>query len=292
MDAEKEAGWDVPGRADNARGRGKSAWIMEGKLVIDREKKRVLLIDDDTSLLVTLGDFLKFEGYDVTTAESGEAGLAKLESMSPNLIILDMSMPGMGGVGFLKAISSADGQPRYPVLVLTARANMAEFFANVDVDGFVAKPCDPRDLLMEVSRIIFLRSEHGPVSGGSLQGKRVLIGEDEDALREALVKRFGEAGFAASSVSKGAEVIERAVLDKPDAVVMKLIFQNMNGDTIAAVLRDMPATRGVPVVLYDDSGSGASAATYRVSNHAMRRFVSSSDPGDLLDAVRDVLGGG
>ena len=70
----------------------------------------VLLVDDDTSLLVTLSDFLKFEGYHVVTADSGEEALRRLEEIRPDLIILDMSMPGMGGVGFLKAISSSGGR--------------------------------------------------------------------------------------------------------------------------------------------------------------------------------------
>ena len=104
---------------------------------MDNTKKTILLIDDDTSLLVTLSDFLRFEGYDVTTADSGEQGLKRLKTLEPDLIILDMSMPGMGGIGFLKEISVV-GKPKHPVLVLTARANMAEFFADIDVDGRIA----------------------------------------------------------------------------------------------------------------------------------------------------------
>ncbi|NQT93034.1 MAG: response regulator [Lentisphaerae bacterium] len=60
-------------------------------------KKRILLIDDDTSLLTTLSDFLSFEGYEVVTADSGEQGLRRLQTTEPDLIVLDMSMPGMGG---------------------------------------------------------------------------------------------------------------------------------------------------------------------------------------------------
>ena len=70
------------------------------------DKKRILLIDDDTSLLLTLSDFLIHEGYQVVTANSGEQGLKRLDEVDPDLIILDMNMPGMGGVGFLREISS------------------------------------------------------------------------------------------------------------------------------------------------------------------------------------------
>jgi len=257
--------------------------------VSDSDKKRVLLIDDDMSLLVTLGDFLKFEGYEVTTADSGEAGLKRLETLKPHVIILDMSMPGMGGVGFLKEVSSPEGKPRYPILVLTARANMAEFFANVEVDGFVAKPCAPQDLLMEVSRIVFLRSERDAESGDDTVVRKVLVGDDDDDARSGIVSALGEAGFETSGLAKGAEVIERAVLDKPDVIVLKLILDNMNGDTIATILRDMPATSGIPVILFDDSGSGASAGKLRVSGSAASRFVQTGSPAQLVEAVNKVL---
>lgn len=253
------------------------------------KKKHILLIDDDTSLLVTLSDFLKFEGYEVTTADSGEAGLLQLDVMTPHLIILDMGMPGMGGVGFLEAITT-DSKPRHPVLVLTARANMAEYFANVAVDGFIAKPCDPQDLLLEVGRIVFLRSaqvrdDESPTG----QGRRILLGEDDESVRDALVHAFELAGFVVTHVAKGPALIESAVLETPDVAVLKLIFANMNGDTVAGILRGMPRTAGVPIVLYDDSGGAVSARKYRVSHAIVDRFVSTNNPSDLLAAVREVL---
>ena len=259
----------------------------------NRTKRRILLIDDDTSLLVTLSDFLRFEGYDVVTAESGEQGLKKLEDIAPDLIILDMSMPGMGGVGFLREISRPSGKPKFPVLVLTARANMAEFFANVDVEGFIAKPCEPGDLLMEVGRIIFLRGNREEEKGtGALADtkKRVLIGEDEAIINDALVKAFVREGFVVESVAKGPEVVEKAIIGRPDIIVMKQVFENMNGDAVAELLKEMDNTRNIPIVLYDDSGTATRESRYLQSGTGIRRFVRSNDPAALTGAVRDVLG--
>src|ERR1035437_781835 len=214
-------------------------------------KKKILLIDDDASLLLTLSDFLTFEGYEVTTADSGEKGLTKLASMTPDLIILDMSMPGMGGVGFLKEISSG-GKPKHPVLVLTARANMAEFFANVDVDGFMAKPCDPDDLLMEVGRIVFLRSgadaQHAE-QGVAVQ-KTILIGEDDRVNNERLGAAFVSAGYEVDSVFSGPEAVEKAIVLQPDIIVVKAVLANMNGDVVARMLQEMPKTKNIPIVLF------------------------------------------
>ena len=115
--------------------------------------KKILFVDDDPAILQTVGDRLQFEGFVVTKATSGEQALTLLKKMTPDLIILDISMPGMGGIKFLRAISDEQGRPRHSVLVFTARSNMEEFFSTVNVDGFVAKSDDPDKLLREIARI-------------------------------------------------------------------------------------------------------------------------------------------
>jgi CheY-like chemotaxis protein len=257
------------------------------------DNKLILLIDDDTSLLLTLSDSLIHEGYEVVTANSGEEGLKQLEQCSPDLIILDMSMPGMGGVGFLREITDESGKPSHSVMVLTARANMADFFANVDVDGFIAKPCDPSDLLMEVGRIIFLRSSEKPVGDPTppTRGGRILLGEDDPGVQLDITRVLENAGYSVDLASKGPQVLEHSVIDKPDVIVMKRVLQNMNGDAVAEMLGKMPSTQDIPVVLYDDStGGGLGARDLGRKHPTIKEFVSGNAARDLLGAVDRTLG--
>ena len=92
------------------------------------EPKRILLIDDEINLQQLVKVVLSAKGYNVTTADNGKDGLEKLEAADPDLIILDMNMPVMGGVEFYQRICDAWSQPKYPILILTARANMEDFF--------------------------------------------------------------------------------------------------------------------------------------------------------------------
>lgn len=216
-------------------------------------KHKLLLVDDDTSLLITLRDFLRFEGYDVVTAESGEKALAILAETDPDLIILDMSMPGMGGIGFLKEILRSDGTPRYPVLVLTARANMAEFFANVEVEGFIAKPCDPQDLLMEVTRIIFLRRGEKQAAASGMR-RRLVLGESDMGYAATLTKWFRDHGYLVEHCIKGPEALESAVVNRPDVIVLNEMLEGMNGSAVAEMLSVMPNTKSIPIVLYSEDG--------------------------------------
>jgi CheY-like chemotaxis protein len=259
----------------------------------EEEPKKILLVDDDTSLLTTLSDFLGFEGYEVVTADSGEQGLKRLAKMVPDLIILDMSMPGMGGVGFLKEISSETGKPKYPVLVLTARANMAEFFSDVDVDGFVAKPCEPNDLLMEVARILFLRSgtAGGEAAPAPVQKKKVLIGEDDGGISQRLANAFAGAGWVVNAASKGPEVMERAIVERPDVIVIKLVMAGMNGDAVAQMLSEMPNTKGIPVVLYDDSDAKVPETKFTEAGIGIKKFIRGNSSDALMKAAASLVGG-
>ena len=71
------------------------------------EPKKILLIDDEIDLQQLIKTVLSSKGYNVTTADNGQDGLEKLEAADPDLIILDMNMPKMGGVEFYQRICDA-----------------------------------------------------------------------------------------------------------------------------------------------------------------------------------------
>lgn len=223
-------------------------------------QRKILLVDDDPNLLVTVGQFLRFEGYDVTTVESGEEALEALNTLRPNLIILDMSMPGMGGVGFLQRITDSEGKPRYPVLVLTARAQMAEFFANLEVDGFIAKPAEPDDLLAEVGRILFLRGSEEPAPDDGVvvdKTRFLLLGDPDEEEGEGLVKALKKAGYNVARVASGAAVLEQTLARQPDAVLLRAVLPDLSAGSLVRLLRGTTSASTVPVVVFDMDESGA-----------------------------------
>jgi len=217
---------------------------------METNKRKLLLVDDDPSLLETLGDFLSFEGYEVLCATSGEDALIKMRPFQPDLIILDMGMPGMGGKGFLDRITNPDGSTLYPVLVLTARASMAEFFADKQIAGFIAKPCDPPDLLMEVGRILFETASEGYHVTTPQVTRRLVVAEGEMKLRQTLEVEFTQAGFEVAAVATGADALEACVTFQPDAVVMRLELEGMSADEVVALMKRLPHTRAVKAVVY------------------------------------------
>ena len=83
------------------------------------EKYRVLIVDDNKSFIDLLKDVCNPD-YDVFTSETGEDGYKLIESCKPDLVLLDINMPGMSGIDFIKKMSSSDETKKIPIIVLTA----------------------------------------------------------------------------------------------------------------------------------------------------------------------------
>ena len=117
--------------------------------------KTILVVDDEKAICELIKALLESEGFKILTANSGEDGLALLENMIPNLIILDMNMPKMSGIDFYSKIASPkNAAPTIPVLVLTGRGNMKAMFEGLDVDGFLSKPFNAAELIEMVKKIV------------------------------------------------------------------------------------------------------------------------------------------
>lgn len=121
---------------------------------METARRKILIIDDEADLTQMIGFQFTSKGFEVQTAGDGVEGLEKLKKFRPDLIILDMNMPRMGGIEFYSKICGPDGKPMYPVLVLTARANVQGLFKDLEIDGFMIKPFEIDQLITEVELII------------------------------------------------------------------------------------------------------------------------------------------
>lgn len=242
---------------------------------------KLLLVDDERHLLVTLGDALSGRGFSVVTANSAELALKTIERVETDLILLDISMPGMGGLGFLRRIATAEGGVEYPVIVLTARAEMESFFEGLNVEGFACKPCNVDDLTKMINKALALKSRKSD-KGDS---RTLLLAEDDMIHAEAIVRAAQRDGWGTDLVTTGPAAVERCLEIYPDVVVVKQMLPGMNGSSVAALLRSMPTASEIPLVLYDETDSPLPDWQSLEDKHT-HRHVASADPFEVVSAVR------
>ena len=108
---------------------------------------RVLVVDDSQTILATMSDILHLWGLDVATANSGEAAVARMGEHAFDLALVDIIMPGMNGIEFIRKVRP--GHPNTIFIVMTAYADCDLAYEAQDIDGLevLFKPVDPARLL-------------------------------------------------------------------------------------------------------------------------------------------------
>lgn len=122
--------------------------------------KRVLVVDDEEDLVELLRVNLAQADYEVEVAYSGGEALAKVAKSPPDLVILDLMMPGVSGLEVCKQVRADKALSHLPIIMLTAKADEVDRIVGFELgaDDYVTKPFSPRELLLRV-RALLRRAE-------------------------------------------------------------------------------------------------------------------------------------
>jgi len=228
--------------------------------------KRLLVIDDEPALLAAVGARLRGAGYDVRTAEGGEAGLGAARAEPPDLVVLDVRMPGMDGWDVCQAIRSDPAIASTPVLFLTGNVQeraMARAEA-VGGDALLGKPYDPRRFVAAIEGLLHrddVAAETGPAqepdpaettpgpptttATGDAEPCILIVDNDED-LAAALVTRLESLGHRCELAGSGRQAMSIYQSTPVNLVVTDLNMPGGDGVTLARSLRE----RGdVPIIV-------------------------------------------
>ncbi len=134
---------------------------MRTMLVAMTEPITVLVVDDDPEIRSSLQSLLEAAGYLVESAADGREALEKVAATSPDLLVADVLMPLMDGLGLCRMLRAAGNT--VPILLLTARSDVADCVAGLDAgaDDYLSKPFDPHELLARL-RAMARRTAHLP----------------------------------------------------------------------------------------------------------------------------------
>lgn len=119
--------------------------------------KQILIVDDDIGIRkITQITLQTIAGWDVLAAPSGQEGLAIAESVQPDVILLDMMMPGMDGLTTLKHLKSNPKTQAIPVIFLTAKVQISEQpeFSSLPILGIITKPFKAPDLVEQMRSLL------------------------------------------------------------------------------------------------------------------------------------------
>ena len=208
------------------------------------QKKTILFIDDEADFVEMVKFQLEKEGYIVISANNGAEALAKLEQIKPDLIILDINMPKMSGLEFYNKISTQHGRTMYPVLVLTARADLDGLFKEIEAEGFMRKPFELTKLMNEIKRIITGRTN--PLV--------LLIIPSDSPHAEEIKEVFSRERYDVDAVEDFESFKQKAEIQKPDFIILEYSQESARGESVLEKITRDEIYRNIPVVVYSYLG--------------------------------------
>ncbi len=123
-------------------------------------KEKILVIDDEEDILELVGFNLSREGFKVIPALTGEKALDLVKSEVPDLIVLDLMLPGIDGLEFARRLKAVNDFKRIPIVMLTAKGEEADIVIGLELgaDDYVTKPFSPRVLVARIRAVLRRRA--------------------------------------------------------------------------------------------------------------------------------------
>jgi len=135
--------------------------------------KTILVVDDEPRIAQIARDYLEEAGFRVITASNGNDALAAARRSSPDLIVLDLALPGLDGIDVTRAVRR---ESNVPIVMLTARVEESDKLVGLEIgaDDYVTKPFSPKELVARV-RAVLRRSESVPERGDVIRAGDLLL---------------------------------------------------------------------------------------------------------------------
>jgi two-component system phosphate regulon response regulator PhoB len=156
------------------------------------EKSSILVVEDDVDILQLVAHNLKAADFDVLTAEEGYEALSLAKNHLPQLVILDLMLPGLDGLEVCKELKRSPATQKIPVLMLTARGEEVDRIVGLELgaDDYVVKPFSPRELILRVRAILRRSAQEEEATsrwqrngfGVDMEAHRVTVDDQEVSL--------------------------------------------------------------------------------------------------------------
>ncbi len=207
--------------------------------------RNILIVDNEVEMRGVLYDLLTCEGYEVSTAASGEEALCLVQKQRPDLIILDIKMPGMDGIQTLKGIRSFNTKVDVVMLTRVDSDNLEKLANEVGALYFLYKDSEAGLFIKTIAKVLEKKAI-GQEAKSELT-ETILVVDDEPGVCSLLSKFLTDKGFQVKVASSGQEAISLVKKEKPQLVLLDIRMPGMDG--ILTLKRIKEADRKIGVIM-------------------------------------------
>ena len=204
-----------------------------------RTAKRILVVDDESDVARLIERLLQRAGYRVYLAEDGQEAIRRATEVHPDLITMDILMPGMSGFEVIQRLRDSPKTADIPVVVISVVKDEEEA-QRLAVADWMDKPIDDEKLLKIVEHVLS-------------RGRKILIHDSDSENRQLLEDVLSQKGYVLIFANDGLDLLLQARKEQPELILMDLQLSDMDGYEVLRRLNRRPETVDIPVVVMTDN---------------------------------------
>lgn len=206
---------------------------------------RILVVDDNPTNLKLVSDLLECEGYEILKASDAEEAQEVIAKHAPDLLLLDIALPGMDGLTLARKLKAAPETKDLVIVALTAFAMKGdeEKAREAGCDGYVSKPINTRTLPSLVAGYLPRTAAKPPKAA-----LNILVIEDSPSDLKLAHHILADSGHHVSSVEAAEQALEAVRRNRPQIILLDLLLPGLDGLAVARMLKADPETCRIPIV--------------------------------------------
>lgn len=257
------------------------------------QKRTILIVDDEPDVVFFISKICQPQGYHTLTASSGLEALKYVQELPEriDLVLLDLRMPGMGGMEVLKSIRKH--HPDLPVIILTALTDKRKECEALGIEAYITKPYSIEELYRKVTRVVGERAEareEPQIPAGMMPAAKVMIVDDESEVCElltlALTEDLPDACFTVRSANSGDEALRVANEFEPDVAIVDIKMPHMWGDELIDRFKSKAAYSPKDFIVF--SGADVPEKRNKVHRAGYKVLTKPAKIEELIDCLKRI----
>lgn len=212
--------------------------------------KNILLIEDDEILSELIVSSLAQKGYNVDVAGDGKVGVEKLLNTTPDLILLDITMPEMNGYEFLEHTKENKGMP--PIIVVSNSGQPVEITRVLELgvrDYVIKVNFRPSELIEKIEKVLAEPIMHDKENTKGDTTGCILLVEDDPFLKDLMSMQFAKNGLCVIHAMSGEEALDKLKSITPEIIILDILLPGKNGLEVLKEIKTAEKTKHIPVLV-------------------------------------------
>ncbi len=258
-------------------------------------KQKILIIEDEKTLLNAIAKKLEVENYQVQTALDGQEGLEKIEEDMPDLILLDILMPRVDGFGVLEKLNKNPKFSNIPVIIISNSGQPVEIERAMSLgvkDYLIKAEFDPQEVVIKVKNVLGkIENNNDKQSEKNTDAKNVLIIEDDQLLRSLCSKKLLMEGFNVDTAIDSQQGLDKIMKNKPDMILLDLVLPGMSGFEVLKIVKANPDKKiaDIPVIILSNLGQESDIAKGKELGAVDYLIKATITTDEIVEKIKKIL---